>query len=337
MKKIVVIVLMAVLISCNSEQKDFQLIGNHYFNKNSSQIFHFKEHEMIHYNFIDSTSTTISFELKKENIFLDNIQYQYKNFNNDSIIIYNYYDTILRLGKIDISDFNVNELNNSNWLLNIDDEKKRTQFLKIRDRNGMHFFAKFKNDTIYFHKIPFLGKYFNKFNVYSMHTVLIPVQYNKDSLSLLDFGIVNENEEIIVKNHILKRLSTSKKINPLLIGKWRRIKSNNVHNSIVINRYIWDIDENDLEFETKIDSIEALLDYSKIEFNNNQKLIRYLKNRKIKIVSDIDNTPVSKYLFINNTHFDNQYLEIKKISKDSLTILISEPNFIYNYVRDSLQ
>ena len=205
--------------------------------------------------------------------------------------------------------------------------------MKIKNQRGFHFFSsniENLNDTVYLYETPYIGKFFNKFNIYSLYNVFFIYNYDEKNISFLRFeNYKNRKSDKFILDKVMQ-----KKINPMILGKWYKTKEYNKLNSRTNRKFRFHIKETDENYKRKIDSINQLLDYSKIEFTQNQKFIRFLKDDSIQIMYDINNTPVSKYLFIDNIDFESQNFEIIKLTKDSLTIQISEPNFLYTYVRD---
>lgn len=339
MKKILYIILVLV-VSCKPERKEKGVVEGYYFNRENSRIYNFDNYEMTVYNILDSTLTSQNVVLSDNIITINSDRYNYRNFNKDSIIIYNYFENNndISLIKFDFKNFDVNELNGSNWSLNFIGRNgiKRDQYLKFDEDERIHFFSNVNGDrdTIYFNEILFNGKFFNKFNVYVGSSVSIFGSYTKSNLCLLNIEEIGKGK-FIAENYTLKKVHT-KKINPLLIGKWYKTNKKNPFNNRTYFKHTYKIDERDKDFEIKMDSVEKLLDYSKIEFTDNQELIRYLNKEQMKVIYKVNNTPVSKYIFVNNPDFVTQYFEIKSVTQDSLVIEISEPNFIYNYVRDSV-
>jgi hypothetical protein len=335
MKKLFFIIIAIQFFSCTSEKENSY--KGYYYSMVDSEIFHFQNKKLTIYNIMDSTSTSYKTLYDVEKINIDAVDYKIKNFGKDSLTLYDFDHNNIDLVKFKFNEFEVKELNDSNWSSSYIDGKgsRINQFIKIKDQNGFHFFSsnvKNLKDTLYIHETPFIGKFFNKFNVYSLYNVFLIYNYNNKNISFMRF---ENNERRNAETYLMEKV-LPKKINIKAIGKWHKIGDSINLYSITYRKYLYKLKETDKNYNRKIDSIKQLLDYSKIEFTNNQSFIRFLKNDSIQIIYDINNTPVSNYLFINNPDFENQYFEIKKITKDSLTIKISEPNFLYTYVRDSI-
>lgn len=334
MKNIFFIILIAFLFSCKSkEEVDF--FQGYYYSKVNSEIFYFQKKKVTIYNIMDSTSISHKISYDTTKIKIDEIDYDYQNFNQDSLTLYNFNQNKTDLIQFQFSEFDNKELNGSDWSLNFTNEKGNSinQFMKIKNQRGFHFFSsniENLNDTVYLYETPYIGKFFNKFNIYSLYNVILICNYNEKNISFLRFeNYKNRKSDKFILDKVMQ-----KKINPMILGKWNKTKEYNKLNSRTNRKFRFHIKETDKNYKRKIDSINQLLDYSKIEFTHNQKFIRFLKDDSIQIIYDINNTPVSKYLFIDNIDFESQNFEIIKLTKDSLTIQISEPNFLYNYVRD---
>ena len=116
---------------------------------------------------MDSTSISYKISYDTTKIKIDEIDYDYQNFNQDSLTLYNFNQNKTDLIQFQFSEFDNKELNGSDWSLNFTNEKgnRINQFMKIKNQRGFHFFSsniENLNDTVYLYETPYIGKFFNK-------------------------------------------------------------------------------------------------------------------------------------------------------------------------------
>ncbi len=316
------------LLGCNKIQFEGDLQG-YYYRNDKMELFQFSKRQIVVYDFLDSTSVFLPLKIQdRESIIINRKKYHYKNYLNDSILIESFGDENknISLKKIDFNNFNLNDLNKTEWGSIKNNNKSLIRFKKDK---GVSNFIKFKNEfsakNIYFNE--YKGKFFNKFHFFGGDNPFFLMNKSDSIIKILGAHDMSFFE------FTYRKLNKEK--NDHLIGSWLRVNKNNFINIETYSDFISKLNKKDVNYSRKLDSLNYIIDYDKIEFSKNGFFIRKLKTKldSLKIKYTYDYSSNTNHIFIDNPFFSSQYFQIQELSKDTLIIEISNPRFIYEYIR----
>ena len=325
-KTVIVIIFFTILFSCKSDISTNPLEG-YYYAINSAEIYHFKKNKVFQYNFLDSISKTYEFNLDSIYLQLGENKFEYE-INNDSILVFDYQqEKNMILKKFEFKDFDIIDLLGTEWrMINTkEDDENITGFLKFHDEKTIYSYFKTNKDnwaTQYYSHYQ-VGKVFNKFYVFSSGMPYIIAGYNKGEMLHL---VIDEK----YKFHEFKLEQISyKNIDSNIVGNWIKLKDTLRKNEMVYYSYIID------KPGVSLDSIKNEYGYDSVEFTKNNFFINYVKKenkvKKNKIRLDYDLQ--TNLIFLDSVKYENNYLKVEFLSKDTLRIQFPEPDLLFTYVR----
>jgi hypothetical protein len=205
MKKLIFIVftVFTVFISCNKNNSHKSSIQGYFFNNSKFEFYEFKSNIIHIYNFNDSTLTKKRYKLYNDNLEIDGFNYDYIDYNGDSLcikkIIDKDRDLIISKFTYEKVEFNLNEIQ---WFkIN----KKRNTFsdsigIRIKE-NEIITLTKGKNDS-QTRSVGYslsMGLFFNKFPIYTNAIGISSiVNISNDTLAVIS-GNDSYCEEILFK------------------------------------------------------------------------------------------------------------------------------------------
>ena len=330
MKKLIIILLF-IIISCKSDKKAYPLNG-YYYATTSAEIYHFNNDKIVHYNFLDSIANT--YELNEAYLKFGDTEFDYQS-NNDSIIIFNYYEEKnLVLKKFEFKDFNIVDLIGTEWKFPQRNENDSVKFFsRYYDSKTIHNFSK-TDKYIWAHEMVFdyqIGFFFNKFYIFSLSGApYIIADYNEDEILYLVLDQKYKFYEIKLEHVLYKNLDTT------ILGKWIKTKDTLKSNLMTYFYYLNDLPENT---PRSLDSIKRKFGYDSIEFTKDNFFINYskTKNNVIKSRIKLDYDPQTNLLFLKDVKYENDFLEIEHLSKDTIRIHFPEPDLLFTYTRHKVK
>lgn len=199
MKRKIYFFITLLFLSCKKDK----ISKNIYVKETKSNIlYEINENKLIAYSFIDSI-----YSVKDKSLFLsDSDEYEIRTDSNDSIQIDFFHKKNIFLEKID--DFNdslsIISLKKQGWFLN---DKGGVNKYLFFDKDGLLYFIanpkKGKNNDNSFMKVEYIGKYFNKFEVYHFDSFVIPINLKNDSITFYIMNYIgNNSSELITYNRV---------------------------------------------------------------------------------------------------------------------------------------
>ncbi|WP_299155977.1 hypothetical protein [uncultured Tenacibaculum sp.] len=342
MRNNLILISVFLIFSCQ-KKSEYKVFDGFYFNKNKMEFYQFKYNIITKYNFLDSSITKYNFKIKNKNLQIDGVSYSFDNFKGDSTYIHNFErkNKNLTLQKFKYKNLNLEELNGSEWKAINKDSLKLSSYIKIDGQKGILNFFKHKGDkgAIMTSNINYASKVFDKFHTYNGTYFCALVNINKEKKTMhMICGQANK-----ASLYTYTRINTTK-INNELQGKWKKVNDSIFQNKLTKYNYEKLIEPFFKNENKKNDSLKKLIDYSNIEFTHDGYLIRRISNTNdsILIKRKVSYNNLTNYLFTNDLIFiedegtlieQNQYFKILKLTKDTLKIKISNPNFLYIYTR----
>ena len=323
MKKLI-IVLLFIIFSCKSDKDVYQLNG-YYYVTTSAEIYQFDKNKIFHYNFVDSTKNT--YKLNLTHIQFGETEFEYQS-NNDSIIIFDYFqEKNLVLKKIEFKDFNIVDLVGTEWKYPKNEIDSAKYFSRFYDSQTISNFTK-HDGYIWAHKRgsdSYLGFFFNKFNIFRT-TGGVPyliTDYNEEEMLFLSLDQKDRFFELKLKHVPYKNLDSN------IVGNWIKTKDTLKRNLMTYISYIND------KPEISLDSIRREYGYDSIEFTKNSFFINYVKakNKVKKNRIRLDYDPQTNLIFLDSVKYENNYLQVEFLSRDTLRIRFPRPDLLFTYVR----
>ncbi|WP_405567951.1 hypothetical protein [Polaribacter sp. Asnod6-C07] len=268
----------------------------------------------------------MNLKLKKNKLEIGNKLYDFFNYSNDSIKLFNFLENKkdITLVKFIYNNFDMNDLKNTCWKI----EKDSSKFYKFFDKeNTVHNFLLEKNNTSteVLSSNKYTGNFFNKFHFFSDFLPYTVVSCDNNSITLIYLHSSGGNAK-----YFLKKINKNP-IDSLLIGKWRntnkyKIKKQELNLLEKISNYqVINYKSN------KFDSIKKSFDYSQIIISKDS-LTRIFNNGSFSDPSYfLFYNSKTKILFLDNQNKKPQFLNFKEISKDTILVKISDPSLLYEY------
>ena len=172
MKKIVLVTTFIVLMFACSK-KDETLRG-YFYDEMSSDLYLFENEELYIYYLLDSVSLRNRQKFNNGKIQIDGEHYLYEHYE-DELTIFDLKGININtsLKRIKLESFDVKKIDQKCWKMEVDkkalgDNKRylQEQFVKIDFQEGLDFFYRKNNDTLYGGHYDYSGFVFNKFNVF---------------------------------------------------------------------------------------------------------------------------------------------------------------------------
>ena len=315
------------IFSCKSGKKNYPLNG-YYYATTSAEIYHFDKNKIFHYNFLDSITNT--YKLNVAYLQFGDNKFEYQS-NNDSIIIYNFYkEQNLVLKKFEFKDFNIVDLIGSEWKVPQKNKNDSVNFFsRFHDSKTIYNFSK-TDKYIWAHMMLSdyqTGIFFNKFYVFSSAGApYIIASYSEDEILYLVLGQKNRFNEVRLKYVPYKNLDST------ILGKWIKTNDTLKRNDMTYFSYL-----NGLTGITRrsLDSIKREYGYDSIEFTKDNYFINYskTKNKVKKNRIRLDYDPQTNLIFLEGVNYENDFLKMELLSKDTIRIHFPEPDLLFTYRR----
>lgn len=332
MRKYILYLLFLTIIICCSK-KERKALRGYFYDKKEMKIYYFEKGEVQRYNIMDSTHVSLTFSSTQKNITLGEKTYEY-NFNSINFISLLSIDESERidLKKMNYSDFSLSDIENTTWeYIGLDEQRPSPKsFMRIDRKGNVNNFLKHENERSANVSNPnnYIGKFFNKFYCYSGFSPFLIT--GKDSVNLFILEIIDNKS--LEDSKYLKVNSLNKS---MLIGKWEKLPDSLTQNMINYNEYFDILDGNGKNYIKKRDSLRDLIDHANIEFASDGFFSRIIKrnNNVFEFKYEFQYDPNLNFVFIDDINYDNKYFKVKKLTKDTLELEISEPELLYTYIR----
>lgn len=324
-------------MSCSKKGK--VVLEGYFYDEEKAEIYHFEKGRIQIYNIMDSVNTSSTFSVNGGKVLLGEkiFKQEFNEVNSVSFLSLNKKDTI-SLRKFKYEDFSIKDLTNSTWEYIRDDQEEPLpkSFIRIDEGQSIYNFIKHKNENLVeiSYQNNYIGKYFDKFHCYGGVSPFLMT--GKDSLNLFILEIINLRflEES-------KYLKINKEGSEMILGKWKKLPDKLVQNKISYSEYFDTLDNSDKNYSKKKDSLKVLIDHSNLEFTSDGFFSRIIErnNNVFKFKSKFHYDAGLNFVFIDDINYDNKYFKVRKLTKDTLRLEISEPEFLYTYIRvkDSLK